>query len=136
MTILGTRSYAPLAQTAFPRPYVVGVRFRFGAGATFDQDDGDFYITDSINPWVHVVCNFLPTFWVWDNNGYTLDHIIKDWWLILDPDPTPQALNFGTELFFNPADLNYWLAVGVIGWTTEYDFALPPAPLDYWRPGL
>jgi hypothetical protein len=132
MTILGTASYAQGPGYAFPRPYVAGIRFRFGPSVTFTHSDNEFIATDSLHPWVHVICNWYENFWEWHNNGYTIDHILTDWWLILDPDPTPQALNYGMGFEFRPTTLDYVVAIGVLGGTIEYDFPLPPAPSDYW----
>jgi len=132
--ILGTPTYLPAGQFAFPRPYVEQVTFHFNSGVSFAQSDNEFFITDGSNPNVHVVCNWLPEFWATSSNRYTIDHCLVDWWLLIDPSPTPLPLDFTLTYFIDPVTIKPELFIGVAAATTRYSFALPPAPADYWTP--
>lgn len=134
MTILGARTFVPSEQFSFPRHYLHQITFLFGAGALIAQSGGDFFITDGANPSVHVVCNFEPAFWNASTNGYTINWIVKDWYLLVDPSPTPLPLNFGMEYALTVPDRHPEMLVGILGWTTRYSFLLPPTPSTDWLP--
>lgn len=130
MPIYGTPTYNPSGRFAFPRSYPSKIMFGFGVGAAITQSANEFYITDTTNPIVHVVCNFQPNFWPYSSNGYTLDWIIKDWWLIIDPNPAPQNLNFNFHFHYYVPDKEWELQVWLAGFTTRYTFDLPGS----WSP--
>jgi len=134
MPVLGTPTYAQSGKFAFPRSFIKNVNFRFGANALFTQSEGNFFITDGNNPIVHVVCNYQPNFWLWSSNTYTLDYVLKDWWVLVDPDPTPQPLNFDYGWWINPTSKVPELVLSLSGFSHEYPYALPPAPPSYWKP--
>lgn len=134
MPVLGTPTYLPSGQFAFPRPYAEQVTFHFGPGAIIVQSVNEFFITDGGNPNVHVVCNWLPEFWATSSNRYTIDHLLVDWYLLIDPSPTPLALNFTLTWFKDPVTIKPELFIGLPTANTRYTFALPPAPPGYWTP--
>lgn len=132
MPVYGSVAYVPNGRFSFKRAYIDNIVFRFGEGALFSHSDGEFVVTDSLNPNVHVVCNLYPNLWAWNSNGYTLDYVLKDWWLLIDPDPTPLPLPTNVVYVFNQTNLKRELWIGLSDATTSYPFALPPAPPDYW----
>lgn len=134
MTIFGPPNFTPNAQFAFPRPYVEQFTFGFGVGAIFAHSAEQFFITDGTNPIVHVVCNLLPNFWATNSNRYTLDHVIVDWYGLVDPSPTPFPIPFVLRYQVDPVTIKPELFLFLTGWTTRYTFALPPPPADYWTP--
>lgn len=134
MPIFGSAAYVPGGQFNFPRSYVYRVTFGFGAGAIITPSGGNFYITDGTNPIVHVVCNFRPNAWAWSSNVYSLDYLIEDWWLIIDPNPNPLPLNFALYYQVWTADNIPELAINIAGATTRYENAMPDAPPGYWKP--
>ena len=134
MSIVGAATYLPQGQFAFPRPYISQFTFGFGVGAIIVQSDEQFYITDGLNPFVHVVCNLLPEFWATSSNRYTLDFVVVDWWLIIDPSPLHQPLNFNLKFQHDPVTLKPELYLYLAGATARYSYPLPPPPDDYWTP--
>jgi hypothetical protein len=134
MPIYGFQTNNPSAGFAFPRSYIHQVTFGFNAGALFAQSGGDFFITDGTNPIVHVVCNFRSNFWTWNSNAYTLGYVLKDWWALTDPSPTPLPVDFSLYFSIDPVTLRRELFLFLAGWTHRYTFVLPPAPPDYWQP--
>jgi len=134
VAVIGFPTYLPSPLFAFPRPYVDQVTFHFNAGVTFVQSDNDFVITDGANPNVHVRATFLPEFWATSSNRYTIDHLLVNWWVYVDPSPTPIPIDFTVTYFIDPVTIKPEIFVGVPAATTRYTFPLPPAPPDYWTP--
>lgn len=134
MTVHGTLTGVPSNEFAFPRPYVEQLIFYFGAGAIIAQTGREFLITDGFNPTVHVVCNFLTGFWGTNSNRYTLDRCIEDWYLLIDPSPTPLPLDFTVRYLLDATNLKPSILVGLVGATTLYKYNMPPPPSDYWTP--
>jgi len=125
MAIYGAMACHPQGVFSFPRAYITRVVFGFDSGAIITHSDGDFFITDGTNPIVHVVCNFKPNFWHYSSNGYSLDWIVKDWYLLLDPSPTPIPLSFNVDFQFYAPDKVWELFIHLDSWTVRYPVALP-----------
>lgn len=130
MAVYGSMVCHPLGQFSFPRAYATRVVFGFGAGAIITHTDGDFFVTDGTNPIVHVVARFKNNFWDYSSNGYSLDWILDDWWLLLDPSPTPIPLNLTIDFQYNETDFVWEIFLWISGWTTRYEFDLP----GEWQP--
>lgn len=133
MSVLGTFTYVPQAKFSLTRTYVQKVAFGFGPSVGWTQSGGDFYFTDTSNPIVHVRANFNPSFWSVNSNGFTLDYLLNDWYLIIDPDPTPRALNATMIYGYETGTTIPYIYTLIAGWTNLYRFNTPPAPTGYWN---
>lgn len=134
MAIYGFQTNNPDAKFGFARSYIHQITFGFGVGASFAQTDNDFIVTDTTNPIVHVKARFNPRFWTWSSNCYTLDFLMLDWWLYVDPSPVPIPLAFSVYYGIDPVTLRPEAFVFIAGWTQRYKFILPPPPPHYWQP--
>jgi hypothetical protein len=134
LPIHGTPTYAPNGEFAFPRPYVKQITFRLGSNALFSQSNEQFYITDGNTGFNHIIVNFIPGLFGSNSNRYTIDHCIVDWWLIVDPSPTPIPLNFEFGYYGGASFNGPGLILTLPGWSTLYSFQLPPPPPGYWTP--
>src|SRR6187551_3294108 len=94
MTIYGTPYFPKGASFAVPRSHLYRVCFGFGSAVGVSGSGPNFVFNDLINTQNHVICNLHPTLWGSRAYPLTLDHMIDDWWLIVDPNPNPLPLNF------------------------------------------
>lgn len=136
MAIYGTGTYLPTAEFAFHRRYITQVGFGFGPSISAIQSGPNFYFTDTSNPVVHVRANFHPSLWGSRSNALTLPYVLKDWWLIIDPSPTPLPLNFTMNFTYNLTPLHPTLLIYIPGWSNFYFYDIPPSPVGYWLPDL
>lgn len=134
MTILGTPTYTPHAKFWINRGYVQRFAFGFNVGAGIVQTGNSFEITDTTNPIVHVHCKIKADWWAWSSNGYTLDFIVEDWWLIIDPSPTPLPLNFTLTHWWDAPTGKMGVLLYLPGSTHQYPQILPVPPPGYWWP--
>lgn len=133
-TILGTVTYVPQPKFWFNRAYIRRFAFGFNVGAAIVQTGNVFEITDTTNPIVHVHCKLRDDFWDWSSNSYTLDHVVEDWWLIIDPSPTPLPLNFILSHWWNAPDAKLGILLYLAGSTHQYPVTLPFSDPTYWFP--
>lgn len=136
MSVHGVLSCLPTPGFGFNRNYITKVVFGFGAGAVNTGTPPNFYFTDTTNPVVHIVANLQPGIFAVNSNSWTLDHVLKDWWLIIDPNPAPQPINVYVDFDYDPGDHRPMIFIRVLGWTTYYRFPIPPAPPGWWRAPL
>lgn len=134
MPIVGSPTYQPQGQFAFPRTYVKQLTFGFASNALVVNTNEDFYVTDLTSGIIHVVANFAPEFWAASSNRYTLDFILEDWWLIVDPSTIPQPLNFFMKFQVDPVTGANEIFIYLTGWTTRYTTPLPSYNEEYWTP--
>jgi hypothetical protein len=133
-TILGTPTYLPQAKFWINRGYVQRFAFGFGANAIIVQLGNEFIITDGNNPIVHVYCKVKADWWVWSSNGYTLDFIVEDWWLQIDPSPTKLPLNYTLTHWWDAPTGKMGVLLYLAGSTEQYEMTLPVPPPTYWWP--
>lgn len=136
MPVLGTGSFLPNSGFAFTRPYVMFVEFGFGPGVTHVGSGPNFYFTDGSNPNIHVVANLKPSLFALRTNSLTLDYVLVDWWLLIDPNPNPQPLNYNVLYRFDPTTHRPGISIYVAGWSVMYRFPIPLQPQPYWLPSL
>lgn len=136
MAIHGVGTYLPTEEFSLPRRYITQVGFGFGPMISWTQASGNFVFTDTSNPIVHVVANFHPSVWGTRNYPLTLPYVLDDWYLLIDPSPTPLALNFTMNFSYNLTPLQPSLLIYIPGWTNFYYFSIPPSPPGYWLPDL
>lgn len=136
MPILGTVSYVPDPKYSFTRRYITQVAFGFGPGVIRTGSDNEFVFTPGVGSPVHVVANLKPTLWGTRSDMYQLDSMLVDWYLLVDPSPTPQPLNLTIQFAYDfvvPRPTVYFF---IAGWSQWYYYPIPPSPPGYWLPDL
>lgn len=136
MAIYGTPTYFPHAKFVVPKSYLPRVLFGFGPSVGITQAANVFRFDDLTNPVVHVHCTLNPDLWSSRAYARTMDYMIIDWYLIVDPNPSPQPLNFNVYWGYNVHPLKPDLIIYIAGWTNLYAFPTPPMYPGYWQPPL
>jgi len=136
MAVHGLQSFLNGAGFAVPRSLIPRVGFGFGPSVSISQSANHFVFTDTSNPSVHVVATLHPTLWGARSYPLTLDHMLVDWWLLVDPNPNPQDLNVSLYWGYNVHPLKPDLLIFISGWTNFYYFNTPAMPSTYWLPPL
>lgn len=136
MAIYGTPSYYPGPKFVVPKSYLPSVLFGFGASVGITQTLNQFRFDDLVNTQNHVYCNLNPDLWSGRAYARTMDYMIVDWWLIVDPNPSPLPLNFNVYWGYNVHPMKPDLIIYLPGFSTLYPFSTPPMYPGYWQPPL
>lgn len=132
MAVFGLGNYPKGATFTAPKSHINRVRFGFGASVGITGTPPNFTFNDLVATQNHVICNLHPSLWGDRAYALTLDHMIDDWWLLVDPNPDPIPLNFFCNWDFNATTGKPELLIWIPGMTTWYDFTLPPMYPGYW----
>jgi len=133
MTI-GVGTFVPSAMFAFPRSYVYQVVVN-RYGDTLSHVAGRFTIYAVPPDPTFAIIQFSPTWWTWNSNARSLDHIVTEFWYKnggVGPElPLPYKVTFKTD----PVTL---LPSLFFDWTPlpdDYErFPLQAQPSNYWLP--
>jgi hypothetical protein len=136
MPVLGSVSYYPHAKFVVPKSYLPNIMFGFGASVGVTHVGASFRFDDLVNTQNHVYCNLQPHLWSDRAYAFTLDYMMVDWYLIVDPNPAPQPLAVNMYYGYNVHPLKPDLIIYLSGFTTFYQFPTPPQYAGYWLPPL
>jgi hypothetical protein len=97
----------------------------------------NFVFTVAVFPGFHSYLSLAPNFWPWSTNGWSLDHIVTDCYVVRDSD----GAIFTSDVFIQyvpPAGAaGSALAININGNGAPYlDGGLPPRNVPYWLPDL
>ena len=135
MTI-GVGTYFPNGQFSVQRSYAYAVAFD-GLFLPLVNPGPDFVFTPAADPTQHFFISFLPQFWEWSSNSYTLDHIIVASYFTAPPTFTPTPYNFRLRWLPGTATTPPAVEFFPTGSDTPPAFyALPDQPPGYWLPPL
>jgi len=118
------------------RPYVQDVVFGFGPDVSRAGTGPNFIFTPASDTTIHVHANVHPKLFAGKANALTLDYCLVDWWLIVDPNPAPQNLNYQIQWAFVPTLKRHSIYITITGWSELYFFPTPAMPSSYWLPNL
>lgn len=132
---LGTGTFYPGGRFAFPRSYIYGIWLSFNNTASVNWTDNRVTFSDSGGV-VTGAIRFVPEFWSWSSNRYTMDYLIDESWYAIAPDPTEVPLPFALIYYIDPLNGRPYFVYQPFSTpgTGEFKHAAPPAPPGYWLP--
>lgn len=133
--VLGSGTFIPNAKFAVPRSYLRGIWLSFDTPAIVSWSDNAVNFADSAMPVVTGRIAFLPEFWAWNSNRYTLDFTIIESWYSFNGGVTQIPLPYCLT-WYHDNDMSTYLVYGpfcAVG-TGAFKHDMPPAPPDYWQP--
>lgn len=136
MAIHGTPTYYSPARFVFSQAYVQDIVFGFGPNVNRFGSGRIFEFIPVSDPTIHVHATLTPRLYGHRANKVTLDRVLEDWYLIVDPNPLPQNLDFQIQWAFVPALKRHSIYITITGWSVLYFFPTPPLPSSYWLPPL
>jgi hypothetical protein len=130
---IGTGSYNPSPDFAFPRSYVRGIDMYFGPNALVVWTGNDCFFQDLSNPNVSGHFVILPQFVAWSSNRYTLGFLPQEFYYQVFPDPTEIPASFYLNWGATVDGSDFYIVVNIFGaGTVRHRHELPSAPADYW----
>lgn len=134
MPVIGTGTFFPQGGFAFPRSYVGNVALP--SDWDLEAQIDNFFIFNDFRFYNdRIFIRFLPQFWAWSSNRYTLDHCVIDCYYYplpsTTPTPTPYSLSWLPATTTHNATLK--LLSPFFGSGIQY-FPLPPRDQPYWLP--
>lgn len=134
MPVIGAGTFNPNAGFSFPRSYVFWVAFP-SDWTLESHTDGQFVFNDFMFYNDRIYINLYHSFWAWNSNRYTLDHIVVDCYYHPLPStvdtPTPFSLSYIAPTPTRKATIR--LLSPFFGTGLQY-FALPSPSVPYWLP--
>ena len=135
MTI-GTGVFSPQGQFSVQRSFiqVVAIDGIFLPVATLGPN---FEFHPTAGPTQHYFISFLPEFWAWSSNSYTLDHIVTEAYYTFPPSPIQFPFNYELRYFPpTPSENGGVFFVFPTFGLPPAIYSMPPRTLPYWLPDL
>lgn len=135
MTI-GTGYFLPQGQFSVQRSFITAVAF----DGIFPYQVGtppNFIFNPVTEPMNYYYINFLPEFWEWSSNSYTLDHLVIVAYKVALPDPTPIPYDY--RLNYKPATATTPACVHLLPHfytSSPVYYDMPARDQPYWLPDL
>lgn len=130
---VGSKTYDPNGRFSFCRGYITWFEWFVNVDNQAISFDGEIFTISSVNfPNVVQYVQIRPTWWPWNSNHYTLDHLVLYYWYVINPSPT-QHPNAGLVV--------RWLFDPVKGMGIQFQkespnrhvpFVFEQAPPTYW----
>jgi len=133
MTI-GTGSFIPGGQYNFPRSYIYDLHIaRYGDTLTHVNELFTIHAVPP-DPTIAII-QFLPAFWTWNSNVYSLDHLVINFYALVGGVGPAIPLNYLLTWNNNPtygrASLFFYWSSGAPDFEV---FTLDQQPPTYWLP--
>lgn len=129
----GSVAYDPSGGFSLCRGYVTWFEWFVNSDNAAISFDGTTFILGSIG-YPHVVqyVEIRPSWWPWNSNHYTLDHLVVAYWYVVLPDPT-EIPNSGLVVrWMNDPVKGFGIQFQKESPDTHVPFIFGQAPPTYW----
>lgn len=134
--MIGTVTFSPNGEFAFPRSYINRVLLD-GLYSPFTVSGGFYTSTISAFPGNHAYIRLAPNFWPWSSNSWTLDHIVTEAYSVNDLSGVHSPTNIVVTYVRPTTPLGSAIRIDVSGFAlSPIDGSLPTRDQPYWLPDL
>lgn len=135
MPLPPTMSY-PVQDKSFvvTRSYVSQLWFAMNGLLGYTQTNNVFEFTYSPIPTYRAWVVFLPNFWAWNSNHYTLDRMVQYAYETYSSGGTEFSVSLSIKYLYDPAEGRHTIYVATVSPSLNPKFILPTSSAPYWSP--